>query len=64
MNSGKVFISHASADDEFVKELRQALEGLGIGVWVDSRELRGGAKLAPDIDCRLHRLAKTSTFLH
>ena len=42
MNSGKVFISHASADDEFVKELRQALEGLGSGVWVDSCELRGG----------------------
>jgi len=47
MNAGFVFISHASADDGFVKDLRVALEGQGITVCVDSRNLRGGNKLAP-----------------
>jgi tetratricopeptide (TPR) repeat protein len=47
--SGHVFISHSSKDDPFVKELREALEGLGLEVWVDSRELVGGAKLTPEI---------------
>lgn len=50
MSSNHVFISHASKDDEFVKDLREALEGLSIPVWVDSRKLRGGAKLAPEIN--------------
>ena len=49
-SSGPVFISHASADDAFVRQLREALEGLAIPVWVDSRELRGGSKLAPEIE--------------
>ncbi len=50
MNTGFIFISHASKDDEFVTELRFALEGQGLTVWLDSRNLRGGAKLAPEID--------------
>ena len=45
-----VFISHSSKDDDFVKELRDALESHDISVWVDSRNLRGGSKLAPEID--------------
>jgi len=49
MQPKSVFISHASADDSFVAELRQELERHGIPVWVDSRELRGGNKLAPEI---------------
>src|SRR5438552_1851480 len=44
-----IFISHASADDVFVKELREALEGCGLTVWADSRELIGGDQLAPEI---------------
>jgi tetratricopeptide (TPR) repeat protein len=44
-----IFISHASADDAFVAELRAALERQGLLVWVDSRELRGGDQLAPVI---------------
>ena len=48
--SGHVFISHSSKDDHFVKELREALEQCGLAVWVDSRELVGGAKLAPEIE--------------
>lgn len=47
--SKTIFISHASADDDFVKALRIALEESGLPVWVDSRKLRGGDKLAPEI---------------
>ena len=46
----KVFISHASADDMFVAELRRRLEAQGVPVWVDSRNLRGGDELAPEIE--------------
>jgi TIR domain len=49
----EVFISHASADDVFVAELRGRLEVLGISVWVDSRSLRGGSKLAPEIEAAI-----------
>ena len=48
--SGHIFISHASADDDFVKALRIALEESGLPVWADSRNLRGGDKLAPEIE--------------
>jgi hypothetical protein len=37
-----VFVSHSTADDGFVRELRRALENLQQPVWIDSRELRGG----------------------
>jgi tetratricopeptide (TPR) repeat protein len=48
--SQHIFISHASADDAFVAELRPQLEENRIPVWVDSRNLRGGNKLAPEIE--------------
>lgn len=48
--TGKVFISHASKDDDFVKELREALESVGLQAWADSRELSGGDKLTPAIE--------------
>jgi TIR domain len=44
-----IFISHATADDEFVAQLRKKLEGLDLSVWADSLNLRGGDKLAPTI---------------
>jgi hypothetical protein len=50
-----IFISHASADDAFVAELRQRLEASQIPVWVDSRSLRGGSKLAPEIGAAISR---------
>lgn len=50
VNEVFVFISHATDDDEFVKGLREALEAQGIGVWVDSRKLRGGDKLEPEVE--------------
>jgi hypothetical protein len=45
-----IFISHSSQDDAFVAELRQALELRGLTVWADSRNLRGGDQLAPEIE--------------
>lgn len=38
----KLFISHSSDDDGFVRELRQVLADHGEAGWIDSRELRGG----------------------
>jgi hypothetical protein len=48
-NTKHIFISHTTADDEFVKTLRLSLEGQGLKVWVDSRNMRGGAKLEKEI---------------
>lgn len=45
-----IFFSHASADDSFVAELRRELEAFRLPVWVDSRNLRGGDKLVPEIE--------------
>ncbi|MDS4025671.1 MAG: tetratricopeptide repeat protein [Candidatus Contendobacter sp.] len=41
----KLFISHSSQDDGFVRELRAALADHGQDGWIDSRELRGGDPL-------------------
>jgi hypothetical protein len=51
--SPAIFISHATADDAFVKRLRVQLEALGLPVWVDSRNLRGGQKLGPEIEAAI-----------
>ena len=48
--NGPIFISHASADDAFVKQLREALESHHHPVWVDSRNLRGGSVLNREIE--------------
>jgi hypothetical protein len=44
-----LFISHSSQDDAFVRALRQALAEHGEDGWIDSRELRGGDPLWPEI---------------
>lgn len=46
---GRLFISHSSRDDAIVRALREALGELGQDVWIDSRELRGGDPLSPEI---------------
>ncbi|MBS0151989.1 MAG: tetratricopeptide repeat protein [Nitrospira sp.] len=46
---GKLFISHSSKDDAFVRELRAVLADHGQPGWIDSRELRGGDPLWPEI---------------
>ncbi|HRH96217.1 MAG TPA: TIR domain-containing protein, partial [Prosthecobacter sp.] len=45
----KLFISHSSQDDSFVRDLRAALADHGQAGWIDSRELRGGDPLWPEI---------------
>jgi len=49
----KLFISHSSEDDEFVRNLRAALADQGLQGWIDSRELRGGDPLWPEIQRRI-----------
>jgi hypothetical protein len=44
----KLFISHSSQDDAFVRDLRAALADHGQEGWIDSRELRGGDPLGRD----------------
>jgi hypothetical protein len=45
-----IFISHSTADDAFVADLRRRLGAHRLPVWVDSRQLRGGDKLNPAIE--------------
>ncbi|HRF61868.1 MAG TPA: tetratricopeptide repeat protein [Candidatus Competibacter sp.] len=45
MDNEKLFISHSSQDDGFVRELRATLADHGQDGWIDSRELRGGDPL-------------------
>lgn len=47
--NGKLFISHSSKDDAFVRDLRQMLADHGYDGWIDSRELCGGDALWPAI---------------
>jgi hypothetical protein len=48
-----VFVSYSTADDGFVRELGRALENLQQPVWIDSREVRGGALLWPEIQAAI-----------
>lgn len=50
---GKLFISHSSQDDDLVRRLRQGLADLGQDGWIDSRELRGGDPLWPEIEAAI-----------
>jgi hypothetical protein len=50
---GKLFISHSSQDDDLVRRLRRALADLGQDGWIDSRELRGGDPLWPEIEAAI-----------
>ncbi len=45
----KLFISHSSQDDAFVRDLRAALADHDQPGWIDSRELRGGDPLWTEI---------------
>jgi len=52
-----LFLSHSSADDGFVRELRQALADMGQPVWIDSRQLKGGDPLWSDITAAIEAAA-------
>lgn len=53
----QLFLSHSSADDGFVRELREALADLGQEVWIDSRQLRGGDPLESAIQAAIEAAA-------
>lgn len=57
---GKLFISHSSVDDDFVRRLRETLANYGQEGWIDSRELRGGAPLKEEIE---KAIAEASAYL-
>ena len=46
----QLFLSHSSTDDPFVRDLRAALHHHGQEGWIDSRQLRGGDPLWPEIE--------------
>jgi len=46
----KIFISHTTEDDNFVTQIRKALESHGLDVWIDSQNLRGGDTLKTEIE--------------
>ncbi len=50
MNLDRLFISHSSQDDDYVRRLREALDLHGMPGWIDSRELRGGDPLWAEIE--------------
>ena len=52
-----LFLSHSSADDGFVRELRQELADMGQPVWIDSRQLKGGDPLWSDITAAIEAAA-------
>src|SRR5580658_10847123 len=45
----RLFISHSSLDDALVRELHSTLADLKQEAWIDSRELRAGDPLSPEI---------------
>jgi hypothetical protein len=53
----KLFLSHSTRDDAFVRGLQQALGDLGQDLWIDSRELRGGDLLWPEIQKAIEEAA-------
>lgn len=50
----RVFITHATEDDEIARQLRIHLEGEGLRCWVDSERLRPGRRLAESIESAIH----------
>jgi len=52
-----LFLSHSSADDGFVRELRDALADLRQPVWIDSRQLKGGDPLWGEIQAAIEASA-------
>jgi hypothetical protein len=55
-----IFISHATANDDVVKKLRELLERHGALPWVDSRQLSGGDDLNATIE---HSIRSARHFL-
>ncbi len=45
----KIFISHSSKDNEFAKQLAEALTGVGVDVWLDVSDIRLGANWSSEV---------------
>lgn len=56
----KLFISHSTQDDGFVRELQRGLGDLGQDAWIDSREVLGGDPLWTEIR---HAIEDASAFV-
>lgn len=46
---GHIFLSHSTDDDAVARALQRALGDHRLNVWIDSREIRGGDLLSPEI---------------
>ncbi len=53
----RIFLSHSSQDDDFVRGLQQTLADQGQELWIDSRELRGGELLWSEIQKAIEEAA-------
>jgi tetratricopeptide (TPR) repeat protein len=49
MAAASIFICHAAPDEAFARDLALALETFRLTVWRDTRNLRGGERLAPEV---------------
>lgn len=49
MAAAPLFICHAFTENDFAGDLALALETCRLSVWRDTRQLRGGERLAPDV---------------
>ena len=47
---GHIFLSHSTNDDAIARDLQRALGDHGLHIWIDSREMRGGDLLSPEIE--------------
>jgi tetratricopeptide (TPR) repeat protein len=54
-----LFISYATEDDDFVRTLRETLEYFDEVGWIDSREIRGGDPLWPEIELAIEQAEGT-----
>ncbi|MCX5954120.1 MAG: hypothetical protein NTZ40_11640 [Cyanobacteria bacterium] len=55
-----LFLSHSSADDGFVQELREGLANLGQPMGTDLRQLKGGDPLWSEITAAIQAAARTT----
>ena len=49
MAAASIFICHAHPDAAFAQDLSLALETCRLAVWRDTRHLRGGDRLLPEV---------------
>ncbi|HEY6176123.1 MAG TPA: tetratricopeptide repeat protein [Kofleriaceae bacterium] len=57
---GHIFLSHSTDDDAIARDLQQALGDHGLHIWIDSREMRGGDLLSPEIQ---HAIEDADAFI-